>query len=728
MGRPLKAVYANTTYSTGVREMSNTDILDLSSSLVANYVTANRPLYTILGINDSNTSASSIGTVVDSNWGPVGSAPSYSSTTTTFSIRAGTTTIPTDIVRPVQYTQVGDEIKIQEISDSDLITYFFAPIVNYISSGGQGAYFLGPTLTGPPATGTWTSVGTVNDTYYLLTVLTTVQHTLWQRTDAASTSGTIRPLKQIVSGTTTKLVEMTNQEISDLGAYIGEYIRTTGIGQYAIQPSAPGSGTWVDRGSFTDTNNTTAQTGAYIGGYIGTFSAGFTGAFTSQYAGSYQGTYNQLFQGTFTRQFTGNYTGIYTGAFSGNYTGTFTGQYLGTYTKAFTSPLPIGFTGTFAGSYAGVFALRDGLSFQTSTPTAFTGTYNGTSYTKTFTGTYDGTSYTATFAGTSVRAYTGPVPTNFTSGAGPQGSSYTGNWTGGYNSISYTGTRYAYYGAFLPKGYTGSYTGIPPARAGTTYTGSYQGGSYNLNPYATDPSTGGALYFNYTATFAGDYTAYYQGGPVGYPGTYVGSSLRSYTGFQIGSFLLMARWTGVYTGLYANQFFGGGAFFTTYNGTIPKNYSGLSYTRTFQGTYDGTSYTATFAGNYTGIVLGTLYTRTFSGLPTYGGSRDRTWTGIYNRQYTGSFTGPYLGSYSKVFTGSYNQSFTGIFAGGYNQGFTQAFTLSFVGTYTGSYSKTFTGVYGSSFTRDLAFTGVYTGLAVQAATTSNIYTLWVRTA
>ena len=591
MGRPLKAVYANATYSDRVQEMSNTDILNLSSSLVANYVTANTPLYTVLRINDSNNFASSIGTVVDSNQGPVGSAPSYSNTTTTFSIRAGTTNIPTNIARPVQYTQVGNEIKIQEISDSDLITYFFAPIVNYISSGGQGSYFLGPTLTGPPGTGTWSSVGTVNDTYYILTVLTTVQHTLWQRTDAANTSGTIRPLKQIVSGTITKLIEMTDQEIGDLGAYIGEYIRTTGIGQYVIQPSAPGSGTWLDRGSFTDTNNTSAQTGAYIGGYIGTFSGGFTGTYTGAYTGFYEGTYNQFFTGFFTQQFTGIYTGIYTGAFSSGFTGAFSGSY----------------TGAFSGDYTGAF-------------------------TREFTGVY-------------TRAFTSPIS-----------ASYTGNFAG-----SYVGTFAQYTGVYIgpPVGFTSFYIGptyssLPPARAGTTYTGSYQGGTFNLydNPFQqalTDPSTGQPLFLNYTATFADNYTEFFQGPQIGY---------NSFTQITFNR----VAFTGVYT--------------TTPVFSGSRNYM-------FTGLYNR-QYTGFFTGSY---------------------------SGSFSRAFTGSFSKAFTGSYSQLFTGSFSNAFTGIFTGGYNQSFTRPFTLSFTGAYSGAYSKAFTGVYGNSFTRNLAFTGIYTGLA-----------------
>ena len=41
MGRPLRAVYANTTYSNGVQEMSDSDIDALSSQLIGVYCAAN---------------------------------------------------------------------------------------------------------------------------------------------------------------------------------------------------------------------------------------------------------------------------------------------------------------------------------------------------------------------------------------------------------------------------------------------------------------------------------------------------------------------------------------------------------------------------------------------------------------------------------------------------------------------------------------------------------------
>lgn len=666
MGRPLRAVYANSTYSTGIQEMSNSDILDLAGALVLNYVTANRPLYTVLGINDSNTSAVSIGTVIDTNKGPVGSAPTNFSNTITFSVRAGTNSIPTNITRPVQYTVVNGEVKVQDMSDSDLLTYFFAPIVDYMSTGGQGAYYLGATSSGPPGTGTWTSAGTLNDTYYVSTTLTTVGYTLWQRTDTAST-GTIRPLKQTVSGSTTKLVEMTDSEMQALGAYIGEYIRTTGIGQYAIQASTPGTGTWVNRGSFTNNENNTADNGSFVGGYLGTFSAGYTGSYSSAYTGAYAGTYNQTFQGTFTLTFTGAYTGTFTG----------------------------GYTGAYAGSYVGSYALRQGPSYQTATPTTFSTTYQG--------GTY-----TATFAGTAPVTFTGVgvLQIAYTSGAGGMYGSYTGvyssTFTGYYVSIGYTGVR--------PEAYTGTgaYTGeyIGP---GNSYTGTY--GSYatfttlsgtfavakyytGIDPYSGASNTWTGTYMNPGVTLAYSgrnwYVGSYAVGPTAYTGLYVGPKNYVGPGTTPQTFLLMTLWTGAYTasyaGTYNNQTFLVPVGFTSYTGTVPTSYTGGSYTRTR-------------SGSFTGVVLGTAYTRTYSGLPSYTGSRNNTYTGVFNQ----------------TFSGNYNINYTG------------TFTVSYTGSYAGTYSRAYAGTYGSVFT-GAVYTGVYTGLAVQSATTTNIYTLWVRTA
>lgn len=652
MGRPLRAVYANSTYSTGIQEMSNSDILDLAGALVLNYVTVNRPLYTVLGINDSNTSAVSIGTVIDTNKGPVGSAPTNFSNTITFSVRAGTNSIPTNITRPVQYTVVNGEVKVQDMSDSDLLTYFFAPIVDYMSTGGQGAYYLGTTTGGPPGTGTWTSAGTLNDTYYVSTTLTTVGYTLWQRTDTAST-GTVRPLKQTVSGSTTKLVEMTDSEMQALGAYIGEYIRTTGIGQYAIQASTPGTGTWVNRGSFTNNENNTADNGSYVGGYLGTFSAGYTGSYSSAYTGAYAGTYNQTFQGTFSLTFTGAYTGSFTG----------------------------GYTGTYAGSYVGSYALRQGPSYQTATPTAFSTTYQGATY-------------TSTFAGTAPVTFTGSpsIFLVYTTGTGGMYGSYTGTYnstfTGYYVSIAYSGTRPASYTLTVPLPYTGAYTGAGPVYTGvygtvTTYTPSMTFNGRTVDYFFPAPN-------NTPAWTNQNYAGSYVAPPVAYTGTHPRPGDLYYTGTTTDYYLLMTLWTGNYTGSYAgtynNQFFLAPGGFTSYTGTVPTSYTGGSYTKTS-------------SGSFTGVVLGTAYTRTYSGLPSYAGSRNNTYTGVFNQ----------------TFTGNYNRNYTG------------TFTVSYTGSYVGAYSRAYAGTYGSVFT-GAVYTGVYTGLAVQSATTTNIYTLWVRTA
>ena len=885
MGRPLRAVYANTTYSNGVQEMSNTDILDLSSALVLNYVTANRPLYTILGINDANSSAVSIGSVVDSNQGPVGAAPSYSSTTSTFNVRAGTTSIPSGITRPVQYTIVGDETKIQDISDSDLLTYFFAPIVDYMSTGGQGGYYLGTTSGGPPVTGTWTSVGTVNDTYYVSSTLTTVQYTLWQRTDLASTTGTVRPLKQTVTGTTTKLIEMTDSEIQALGAYIGEYIRTTGIGQYVIQASAPGSGTWVNRGSFVDSVNNTADNGSFVGGYLGVWTGSFTGAYTSTYTGNYAGTYLQSFAGTYTQSFTGAYTGLFTGLYTGAYSGLYTGFYSGLYTGSFVGAYSQLFTGSFVGAYSQLFTgLYTGAYGQ-----AFTGSYAGT-YSQAFTGSYVGTysivaqnrTYTKTYSGLIDKTYSTVYAGSYGGSPTPYGGpTYTQtlspSYTGTYNGPSYT-LNLSFTGSYVgpgytkstPTGYAGSYAGpsYTKTRFGTTpvsYTGIVS--SFYTSVTSTPKTFNSAQTFTgpgtpYTGTYTGwvpqtgnSYTATFAGSYAGpsYAGTYISPNAwtqtlvfqgraqdyQSFAAEYVGYY--NASYTGTYNGssytpqiqlLYAGTYAlatqgytGTGSFTgiynlgrnytlstpTAYSSLTPATFTGPAYTATFVGSYTsivtgptytlgpnsrtfsalGPSYTATFAGTYTGSVSGPSYTKTFTGIPSWSGTRPFSFTGTYvttrnvgytgsyqgnftgafagsytsafsgayagsytgafsgaytgsyagtfsgayagsytgtfSGAYAGSYTGAYAGSYQGTFVGAYAESYANTFTGNYNQSFTGTYTLSFTGNYVGNYSKAYAGTYGTAFT-GLVYTGVYTGLAVQASTTTNIYTLWVRTA
>lgn len=592
MGRPLRAVYANSTYSTGVQEMSDSDITNLIAPLILNYVVANPNISYGTRLRTSATTYDvSRGTAVDTRNDAVGAHPASNSTPSTYEIfqseRAQT---PALTARPVQYVMAGSEVQIKTMTDQDLYDYIYPAVADFMLTGGQGAYYLGLTSSGSPS-GTWTSYGTLNDTYYVSSTLTTEQYTLWQRTDAA-TVGTIRPLKHSVYGTgvTHRLEEMTNADVEALAVYIGEYIRTTGIGQYAFQVSAPGTGTWISRGTYVNKINNLVDTG-YIGitdrSFTGTFTGAYTGAFTGAYTGAYSRSFTGSYLGTYNRTFTGIYSSVYTKLFTGAYTGAynqaFTGGFTGLYNNAFTGTFTSVYAGTYNQAFTGSFTGLYNNTFSRTFTGAFTGAYAG-AYTGTFTGLYNQT-FTNVYGGT----YASPVYTRvrlayFTGQIGPE--DVPREFT-----AYYTGTSVGYYtGAF-----TAAYSGVFTGAYNKSFTGTYLGTYTSLFTGAFTSAYVGAYASNFTGAFSGFYTSIYQGS---FTATYSGSYASSYTG--------------VFSGVYSGSFAG-------------------SFTR---------AYTGNWVGNFTGAYSG-IYTGAFSG--AYSGSYNQSFTGAYNRSFTRAFTGNFTG-------------------------------------------------------------------------------------
>jgi hypothetical protein len=594
MGRPLKIKYSGAT-AIGVQEMSDADISDLILPLVA----ANwSGLSEVSGPSGSVVRTLSIappsgynyvsrGIGYNTETDSIGTHPRTTSTTTTYTIvqneyDPGLST--TAGVRPIQQSLVGNEVKISVMTNQDIINDVMPVIVNSILTGGQGAYYLGVTSSGPPATGTWTTVSNMTDNYYNTSnVYQSIQYTLWLRTDAATT-GTIRPLTITnTAGGETRFTEMTNSEIQQLASFVGEYIRTTGIGKYSFSVSAPGSGTWVSRGSFTNTVNNIVDTG-YVGVYIGYFTGTFTGAYTSHYTGSYVGYYTGVYQGLYSGVYAGSYVGYYVGSYDSWYAGIYNTTYIGYYSR------------TFSGNYSGQRLI---------TNDPFLGSY----------ARYRDVGYTAVRVNVNVGYFT---------------SSYTGSWTNVYN-VNYVAT----------VGYAGSYVRYRTPYAGLTYVGYYVGYYAGADAYT-------GSYVRYRTPYAGGayYTGYYAGGygTANYTGTvsntYTGIRDYYYVSYYVGYYAL--TWTRNYVGYYLGIYTGdryyagsyGGSFVGTFAGGYVTGYLGY-YTRAYSGTYVGYYsglYAGTYAGNYAGTYAG-----------AYLGTYASTYIGSYNNSFSRTFTGSYSG-------------------------------------------------------------------------------------
>ena len=208
---------------------------------------------------------------------------------------------PSPTARPIAVKYDGGSFDgLIEMTDAECRADIVDRINAKITAGGVGSYVMQPAA---PGTGTWTNVGTINNKLSVDTVNNTT--ILWKRTTGSNTTAT-RPLKWNGSAS---LKELSDAEINDLVEMYQESIVDTGIGKYALQTSAPGTGTWQRVGAaFSDTRKQRNDI-SYAGDYQGTYAGTYTGYYSTYYSGRQVGPY------------TGNYTGNYTGTYTGNYTG-----------------------------------------------------------------------------------------------------------------------------------------------------------------------------------------------------------------------------------------------------------------------------------------------------------------------------------------------------------------------------------------------------------------------
>ena len=187
---------------------------------------------------------------------------------------------------------------------------------------------------------------------------------------------------------------------------------TKGVGTYILNSATTGApsetGTWVAKGTATDTRHTTTDTdytqdfvGTFEQDFVGTFETDFVGTFTSaetNFETTFTGTFETTFTGTFETDFVGTFTGErgFVGT-SGYGTATFTGER--NFETTFTGTFETNFVGTFETNFVGTFAgTRD---FETT----FTGTFETT-----FTGTFE-TTFTGNFIGALINAGTETIET-----------------------------------------------------------------------------------------------------------------------------------------------------------------------------------------------------------------------------------------------------------------------------------------------------------------------------
>ena len=228
----------------------------------------------------------------------------------------------------------------------------------------MGSYHLAPTA--PTVGGTWVEVTSLTDE--LAASLSDTGTKLWRRT-TQTTPTEFRPLKTQLNGNTYEVVEFTDAELEALHTRFQNQRVSTGVGTWALQATAPGTGTWVRMG----TEHTDDKAGTTIGSFTGFFSQSYLGP---NFAGpTYLGpAYSRGFSRNFARGFGRNFTrtlhfaryyanltysvgnippyGYFMGAYY-NRIGYYTGYYTGYFTGFFVSSFQAGYATNYQASYSG---------------------------------------------------------------------------------------------------------------------------------------------------------------------------------------------------------------------------------------------------------------------------------------------------------------------------------------------------------------------------------------
>ena len=395
--RPLRVKASSTPISSsnfqGLQEMTDSEINQYLSYVITNkFATDTDGTGTAeLNVDTANAlTGTSIGTFTDTiRDDAIGDHPTDGATSsTTYYFKQVTAAASESITNRL----VGYDSAIKEMTDGDLDTDILDKVIDDMVTETDytvGQYTLAASA---PSGGTWTSRYTITDSAQG----GNTQIYLWQKT--APTTSADSDLSSLKVEGSSGIKMMTAAEIEQMVPNFRNRIIDNNIGKYALQETAPGTGTWTQMGdTFNDTRQAVSGD-AYAGSFAGTFAGDFTGEFVGTFADTFVGA----------KTYTGGYTGAFSGEYAGNFVGTsayannFTGNYILYYS---------GFVGgTFAGTYAGFFTGAK----------TYTGAYTGL-YNQVFTGDFVGTSaYSGAYSG----AFTGIFSDNF---SGDYSGSYTGD-------------------------------------------------------------------------------------------------------------------------------------------------------------------------------------------------------------------------------------------------------------------------------------------------------------
>lgn len=518
-------------------------------------------------------------------------------------------------------------------------------------------------------------------------------YNLYKRTSMTAPD-TIRPfsIKRASgdSGAYEGLQALTDRHIEQTFGARARYLinpASSSVGAYqlrnAVQGAPTDAGTWVAKGTATDTRNVAVEEDYTRNCQVTRFT-NFAGDYVGNYTGTFTNTTTNVYSGNYLRDFIGNFIGTYTGAadyestYTGNYTGDFTLTYLGNYNPTYIGNFARDFTGNFARDY-----LRD-----------FTGNFTGNFLSDNFIGPY--------YFEVEGDPWYAPVNTD----ASQQKYAWVAPVAVGSNSISIK----IYY---ENSGVSVNFANTAAAAAATEVTVSGTGTALDGRTFVrgtlvtTDTVR---THYRVAEKFVGADT-----GP-----RYTTNYSNSYSRVQAESYIA-ASFSRNFTGV-------GGPNNNAYD------YTGNFITQTYVGNYTG-NFSNSFSGNFI-----SSFTRqsTQNSQANYTTEFTTTYTDSFSTGYTDTAT-EYINetdgaSFSSVAVETYIGTFTGVadYQGTSNP-FTTNSQVDSVGNYIAEFDverdilETYVGTYAGDFVGD--FIGDFTGFELSAAnTTINTYTLYVRVA
>ena len=370
---------------------------------------------------------------------------------------------------PLRQTTISGDVSLQEMSNAQMDSVAYRILQEFLESDvDAGNIHVGSTPAGASSIGSFTDTRRADmvGTHPAGTTVYSDTTNFYQYT-SAETENFERPVEFDVP--LDSIQEMDNSDlnssiISRALTMLTSTVNSHGLGQYRLQPSNPGNGTWSTQATITnriantagtdyDENTTTlwkktAQNSTFSthfrplkvrsDGHLQEMSDDEVKALVTRFRnriietgiGTYVVQENAPSNGTWIRSGSAfddtrrtredqSYSGDYTGSYSGTYSGsrTYSGSYTGNYSNTFTG----NFAGTaYAGGYLGSGPIYYGGRLYYVNQ-YFTGFYSA-NYTNTFTGYFAG-SYSGS------RTYSG----NYT-------GSYSGTYTGDYTGATITTT------------------------------------------------------------------------------------------------------------------------------------------------------------------------------------------------------------------------------------------------------------------------------------------------